>query len=132
MPWPRIKIAEFLIGYPVELGKQFNDLTGSVAMIRSHVVAWPVTNRTPQNCAGIAREDLARLDEVRGVAKFERQMVHTDRIALQKIDGVMVGIAAHKDKEILDPIGDTESEDVAIKARHFLRVVDHEGQVSQL
>src|ERR1700728_1365779 len=64
------------------------------------------------------------------IAQFEGDVVHPRRLALQKIDGVVVGTASHEHKEVFDPIRHAKTQYVTVERRHVLRTVDDEGEMS--
>ena len=82
-------------------------------MVDRDVVAGPVPYRPPQDLEFVAPEQVAGLMHVRGVAQFERHMVHARLRAACEIERVMFGAATHEDEIFLDPVGDTEAQKVA-------------------
>src|SRR5262249_44892636 len=49
-------------------------------------------------------------------------MVHAHAVASEKINGVMVRVAAQEYKEVLKPVGYTEAEDALIELRNRIRI----------
>src|SRR5437763_1496032 len=58
-------------------------------------------------------------------------MVHLLIFRLQKINGMMVGTAAHKHEEIFNPIGYAETQYVLVKFGSSLYIVYHHGEMTQ-
>ena len=48
VPWPRLEVAEFLVGHSVEFGEELDDLVVALAIIDRNVVAGTVAHRPPR------------------------------------------------------------------------------------
>ena len=84
-----------------------------IVVIDRDVVTGPMPYRPPEDLEFVASEQVAGLMHVRGVAQLERQMVDARLRAACKIHRVMFGAATQEDEIFLDPVGDTEAENVA-------------------
>src|SRR6516164_3173794 len=54
-----------------------------------------------------------------------------DGAAANEIHSVMIGVAAHEDEEVVDPVGDPEAEHLGIELRRLLRIFDDEGDMAE-
>ena len=95
-------------------------------------MAGSVADGAPDNTEILLAQHVARGDQVGGVAEFEGKVVHPAAFGFQEVDGVVVGSAAHEDEELLYPIGHPEAEDAFVERSGSDRVVDDEGDVTEL
>src|SRR5262245_34106838 len=104
VPGPRIEIAELLVLHLVELGEHFDHLPVRIEVDRPTVVAWAKPHRSPDDLDVLATEQVADVVQMRGVAQLERDVMHAAMRPGNEVHRVMVGVAAHENEHVADPV----------------------------
>ena len=115
MPGAGLEIAELFVEHQVHAVIELDQIAIGIVVVDRHVVTGPVPYRAPEDLEFVASEQIAGLMHVRGVAQFERQMMDARLCTACKIHRVMFDAATHEDEILLDPVGDTEAESVAVE-----------------
>ena len=118
--------------HAVELAEQLDDLAVGIAVVGEDVVADAVPAGAPDQRIAVARQEIAGGLEVPPVAQLECDVIQPDPLAVDQVDGVVIGPAAQEREEVGHPVGHTEAQHVAIELRHLLHVDDVEGDVAEL
>jgi hypothetical protein len=118
VPGPRIEIAELVVLHLVELGVELDHPVVVVAVEGGEVVPGAKTHRPPDDRNLPLAEKIARRLQVGEIFQLVGDVMHLDILAGDEIYRMMVGVAAHEDEEIADPVGDTETENLAVELDH--------------
>jgi len=132
MPGTRLEIAELFVEHQVHAVIELDQITIGIVVVDRDVVTGSVPYRSPEDLEFVASEQVAGLMHMRGVAQFERQMVDARLSAACKIHRVMLGAATQEDEILLDPVGDTETENSFEEFRGPFRVGRIERDVTEL
>lgn len=123
-------MTETLVLHLIELGIKFDDLVIVIAVEGCHVVTGAEAQRAPNKRDTPLRQHITRLANMRDVLQFERKMMHARDVAPEKIDRVMIWIAAHEYKKVTDPIGNPKAENALVELRNHARIRRKERHVS--
>ena len=70
--------------------------------------------------------------QVREIGHFEGKMMHLDGACLCEGQTVMIRITAHPQEDIVDPVGDTEPQHLAIELRTAFAIIHKQCDMAKL
>ena len=132
VPRAGLEVAELLVVHPVQLGEELGQVAVGIVVIGEEVMPDAVATRAPHERITMGGEIVAGGLDVAPVAELEGDVVDLGALAVDEVDGVMVGPAAQEGEEVAHPVGDAEAEHVAVEGGDLLHVDDVEGDVSEL
>lgn len=100
-------------------------------MERCDVMAWTEPHGAPDNRDTLLAEQIARVLQVDEVLQLECDVMHLDVITSDEIYRVMICVAAHEHKEIIDPIRNAEAQYPLVELGRLLWIVNYEGDVPE-
>jgi hypothetical protein len=115
MPGPRIEIAELLVLHLVQFGIELDGLAVRIAVENRDVVPRSEPHRPPDDLDVLLPEQIAGGLQMGEILQLESHVVDADGLAGEEVHGVVVGIAAHEDEEVADPVGDAKAQDSRVK-----------------
>src|SRR5215211_914276 len=132
MPGTRLEISKLFVEHLIELTEELDHMVVVVAVVGGDIMPGAVAQRSPDDRDLLLPQHLARVLQVREVFELEGDVMQLGAASADEIDGVMVGVAAHEDKEVADPVGHPEAHDAPVKLRRLLRARHREGHMPEL
>ncbi len=110
MKWPRIKIPETFIGHAIEVAIEFYDIVVWVTVIGENIMAWSVPTWSPRKFDTVVGKYIRAPANLAKVSQLEGKVKHTLPCAGLEVHCMMICVAAHEDKVVLDPVGSSKSQ----------------------
>jgi len=98
------------------------DLTARIKILDGEIEH--ATHFAPTSPQAFAVRDVARPTDMPPIMQFECKMKDAPSFVAHKIHAVMIGVAAHEDKEVLEPVRPAEAERLLVIRGGLLRVAD--------